>query len=265
MKTQSIFSIDQAEAFREGREVRIFYLFPDLDLTETREEALSRFLSRAEIDRARGTKSDVARAQFFWGRALVRRVLGAWLTRDAREAPICTDEEGKLYLENRQGERPLDFNVTHKPGCIAAAFVCGADVGVDVETYTPERANEKIARRYFAESEVAQLEGLPPDLLAWRFFRFWTLKEAYIKARGLGLKIPLKDFAYSFRDGGILEQSAEGVRIDFSGSIDDDPDAWQFHTRRLGTDHLLSLAIRAGGARPPDLRFQEITPTALLE
>ena len=71
---------------------------------------------------------------------------------------------------------------------ILYAVTRGCPIGVDVEDITAAEWRHGLARRFFARAEVAALEALPPQVQHDAFFRFWTLKEAYIKARGLGLR-----------------------------------------------------------------------------
>lgn len=246
-------------AFEAGCEAHVAYAF--LTGAESADACAPAFgmLAASERERARTFRSEIARRQYLCGRLLARRCLAVYLDRAPDLIGIEPDAEGKLFVA---GESDLDFNISHKPGCVAAGFVRGAAIGLDVEAWAPERANEKIARRFFAPAEVAQLDGLPPGMLAWRFYRFWTLKEAYIKARGLGLKIPLMDFAYTFDEPDALEQPGEGIRIAFSDRIHDRPESWQFQTRKIAPDHLLSVAVRRHAPDPLLLRYAQLDLTA---
>ncbi len=229
-------------AFDSGREAHVIYLFPEGEPFNDQESGFFDTLPAEETARAKTFKSGIARRQFLYGRFLMRRMLAAYLDVEASSLELEATDAGKLFLP---GDDPsLEFNLTHKPGCIAVALAQGRAIGVDAEEYEPDHANEKIARRFFAASEVDQLKGLSRDTLAWRFYRFWTLKEAYIKARGLGMKLPLQDFAFSFDDPLTLEQAGEGIRIRFTGRIEDEPSHWRFQTRRVSDAHLISVAIR---------------------
>lgn len=239
--------------FEAGGEAHLVYLFPEGEPFNEAESALFDSLPEEERSRAGTFKSGIARRQFLFGRLMLRRCLSRYLDAAPERLALVPAEDGKLFLADSRS--PLQFNLTHKPGCIAAAFAKRAAIGVDAEEYEPDRANEKIARRYFSPAEVEQLAGLVGEALAWRFYRFWTLKEAYIKARGLGLKLPLHDFSFSFADPETLEQDGEGVRIAFSGKIEDRPEDWQFQTKRVSPRHLISAAVRHGGAGRLALRY----------
>ena len=81
----------------------------------------------------------------------------------------------------------------------------GRNLGIDVEHVRPEFAGEDIAKRYFSAREMNDLRTLPPDARAEGFFHCWTRKEAYLKATGMGLQIPLDSFAVSV----LPEESAQ--------------------------------------------------------
>jgi 4'-phosphopantetheinyl transferase len=81
------------------------------------------------------------------------------------------------------------------------AFACGREVGIDVEAIRPDFAREAIAERFFTAGEVEELRTLPAELQAVGFFNCWTRKEAYVKARGGGLQIPLDSFEVALRPG----------------------------------------------------------------
>jgi 4'-phosphopantetheinyl transferase len=104
-----------------------------------------------------------------------------------------------------------------------------------------------IADRYFSPHEVRALRALPPDRQRERFFEYWTLKESYIKARGMGLAIPLHQFSFHLDRG-------TPVTISFDRELEDDPRAWQFDRYRPSERHLMASAIRRGVG--PELRVE---------
>jgi 4'-phosphopantetheinyl transferase len=84
----------------------------------------------------------------------------------------------------------LSFNLSHTHGFVACAVTLGTEVGIDVENVDRNLRVQEIAERYFAPDELSDLAACPPDARAKRFFDFWTLKEAYLKAIGVGLSHP---------------------------------------------------------------------------
>src|SRR5207247_6698768 len=93
------------------------------------------------------------------------------------------------------------FSISHSHDAALFAVAKGSNVGVDIERIRPRFANEQIAEKFFSESEVKALRALPAELQPEGFFNCWTRKEAYIKARGEGLSLPLRDFDVSLKPG----------------------------------------------------------------
>jgi phosphopantetheinyl transferase (holo-ACP synthase) len=112
------------------------------------------------------------------------------------------------------------------------------------------RLSHDIADRFFAPREVADLRALPAADQPRVFFDYWTLKEAYIKARGMGLALPLAHFAFTLRP-------PAAPTIAFDAEIQDDPDSWQFSQAWPSPDHRLGLAVRRGDAPDLELRYED--------
>ncbi len=95
----------------------------------------------------------------------------------------------------------MRFNISHSHGLAVLAFARNREIGIDLEPIRPEFAGEEIAERYFSAQELAELRALPAALRPEGFFLCWTRKEAYVKARGLGLQVPLDSFSVSLTPG----------------------------------------------------------------
>jgi 4'-phosphopantetheinyl transferase len=109
------------------------------------------------------------------------------------------------------------------------------DIGLDVEALSREPAIE-LARRFFSAREADQLARTPIDGRATRFLEYWTLKEAYVKARGLGLSLPLDRFS-------VYNTTHNTWGISFEAPLNDDPARWWLRSFRVGTTHQAALAI----------------------
>ncbi|MEM7120950.1 MAG: 4'-phosphopantetheinyl transferase superfamily protein [Pseudomonadota bacterium] len=131
----------------------------------------------------------------------------------------------------------LRFNLSHTNGLVACAITRSADVGIDVESLSRPTPGLDIAERFFSPDEFAMLQKAPADEQHQLFFAIWTLKEAYIKARGMGLSLPLDQFAFDI-DG----LAVRGVR--FRDEIKDNPKNWRFGVQSAGHQHLLAFAVR---------------------
>jgi 4'-phosphopantetheinyl transferase len=187
-------------------------------------------LSPSERARLYGIQHPRALAEFVAGRRLIREVLGALLDVAARDVTLVESVRGALSVDPIHAS-PLRFNLSHTEGLVVLA-VAGSDVGVDVEWLDRKGRTVELADRYFAPAEATALRALPTDQQRDRFFDLWTLKESYIKARGLGLAIPLASFAFSGFEGPGLRVTvdpAHADRLDAAWSFG----VWQHECHRL--------------------------------
>ena len=124
-------------------------------------------------------------------------------------------------------------------------------VGIDIE-YTP-RNNDvmAVADRYFYGAELEELQALSPSEQRERFFDYWTLKEAYIKARGEGISLGLANFGFSIT-------SENAIRISMRSCLNDSPDDWQFWSLTPEIDYRLALALKSSSRA--ELAFYESVP-----
>ncbi len=136
-------------------------------------------------------------ARYVVGRGLLRVLLAGYLGARPEEIEFTYGEHGKPLLA-RPGPW---FNLAHSGAVALLAFSSSAEVGVDVELADPERTHMRVAERFFAPGEVASLRSLPPALQPRAFLYGWTRKEAFMKARGDGLSLPLGSFEVALAPG----------------------------------------------------------------
>jgi 4'-phosphopantetheinyl transferase len=192
------------------------------------------------------------RRRFLITRALVRTLLSRYASVPPADWEFVTTEYGRPEIvKTRAGVPDLRFNVSHTEGLIACAVTVGREVGVDVE-HVGRHVSYDVAGRFFTPREVASLRARPEAERARVFFDYWTLKEAYIKARGLGLALPLGDFAFTLAP-------PAAPSIGFEPAIDDDPTSWQFVQAWVTPAHRLGLAVRRRGADLP-VRIRHVVP-----
>jgi 4'-phosphopantetheinyl transferase len=199
---------------------------------------------RARMERYRDAAD---RSRYLFAHALVRATLSRYAPETAPPAwRFRLGAHGRPEIAAGAGTPPLRFNLSHTEGLVACAVALGRDVGVDVEhTATPRfdvDACLEIAASNFAPSEIAALAALPREARRERFFAIWTLKEAYIKARGLGLALPLARFAFD-----LPPSAASEIRVRFAPEIGDDAAGW--HLARMGPTPAHALALAARRAR----------------
>jgi 4'-phosphopantetheinyl transferase len=160
--------------------------------------AMRGLLEEGELRRADRFVSAVDRRQFAVGRGLLRTILGRYLDRDPASIRFVVNAHGKPGLDPASGVDPtLRFNLAHSGSMVLYALTRGRDLGVDIEKVRPDFGGEALAGRFFAPGEVAALRALPESDRTLAFFHGWTRKEAYIKAKGKGLAIPLDEFEVS--------------------------------------------------------------------
>lgn len=157
-------------------------------------------LSADERTRAARFHFSRDRQQYTATRALLRTILAGYTGSDPKELVFSYSKAGKPAL-NSGRSRSVEFNVSHSGELALLAFTRGREVGVDVEQVRENFDHEAIAGRFFSRQEQAQLAALPPAERYKGFFRCWTRKEAYIKAEGTGLSLPLHQFDVSLGAG----------------------------------------------------------------
>jgi 4'-phosphopantetheinyl transferase len=185
-------------------------------------------------------------------RALVRTVLSRYIPFAATEWRFEPSAYGRPTITNDyEAVRSLSFNISHTNDLIVLAVTCDGAVGVDVECVRREITLE-VASRYFSPTEVAALQSLPAERQRRRFLDLWTLKESYIKARGMGLSIPLSKFSFD------LDGDIENI-VSFDQDFDDLPTRWRFYQLYPSNEHLGALCARRY-AKMPLLISRRVVP-----
>ncbi len=170
-----------------------------LDVQPQQRAKLRSHLNEDEVSRAERFVFPRDRDHFIVARGRLRELLGKYQHCPPNAVQFKTGRYGKLsLLDNRE---QLRFNLSHSHGLALYAFCVGHELGIDTEKIQPEFAGEAISRRYFSATEQRELAEMPRELRDTAFFLCWTRKEAYIKARGDGLQIPLDSFDVSLRPG----------------------------------------------------------------
>ena len=243
---------------------RLSLFFCDIS-SVTSPELLSRYrelLEPAETARLDRFRFEKDRHSFLVSHALLRTVLSEFTGTDADSLQFASGEHGKPYLNSPglQSTAPLAFNLSHSGSCAVVAVRQGqAALGVDIEFHRAERRFAELSRRYFAASEVRALDAEPGHAMMGRFYDIWTLKEAYLKARGTGLLLPLEDFAFAF--------SADRVYFHARPDLDDCPQRWRFWCARFPGEFSVALALESEESPVPALELRvplgESRPTEL--
>jgi 4'-phosphopantetheinyl transferase len=209
-------------------------------------------LDEGERRRARALRRPADRRRHVAARALVRTVLSRYRSPAPQDWRFIADAHGRPQLSPEHQWPELQFNIAHTAGVVVLAVTAGAAVGVDVET-SRRRTDTVALERYFAPTERAALEALPAAARRRRFFELWTLKEAYLKARGLGLRLPLAGFAFEYC-------ALAGLQIQFTGACPDTPQRWALAQLCLRGRYLLALCAERHAPQPATLALYETVP-----
>lgn len=197
-------------------------------------------LSEDERARAARFHFDHHRREFAAIHGATRWLLGRAVGQPPEALRFAAGAWGKPALADAPG---VQFNLSHTRG-MALLAVGAKPLGVDVERIKPELDWRPLARRFFAPQEVAALEALPAEEQRRAFFCCWTRKEAYLKARGMGLSLPLDGFAVTVTGPARLLACAEGVA---------DGTPWALRALDVGAEHVAAVAV-AGAGVPVALR-----------
>jgi 4'-phosphopantetheinyl transferase len=208
------------------------------------------FLSSDEIDRYRRYLVPEAAQTFLAARVLLRSLLSSYVGLEPAAWRFEANPWGRPHIANRGTPGGLFFNLSHKPGFVTCLVGPARDLGVDVEDLSANRSHLfQIAERFFSPSEAGGLRALPAGRQTQRFYELWTLKEAYIKARGVGLSLGLSRFSFSVE--------GDRAQVRFDPGFDDDPGGWDFRLFRLCSPHLISTAVRRLEGRPAPIEMAD--------
>jgi 4'-phosphopantetheinyl transferase len=174
----------------------------DLEAVRAEEARWQEVLSSDERNRAARFHFPHDRQRFVASRAWLRTILAGFLEIDARDLRFSYSKKDKPFVGPAHADSGITFNMSHSGGIALYAFARRREIGVDVEQIRSNFDIEPIARRFFSVLEQQQLAALPEESRVDAFFRCWTRKEAYIKAVGDGLSLPLSQFDVSLESWG---------------------------------------------------------------
>ncbi len=158
-------------------------------------------LSEEERVKAQQFRFDVHRTRWIVAHAVLRMLLCQYLHTDPQHIHFRTNAYGKPALANLSQSHLLQFNISHSEDVALYAFSLQRELGVDVEYMRRNIPYDQVAQHSFSPNEQTILRGLTGEQKHQAFYNCWTRKEAYIKARGMGLSLPLDLFDVSLMPG----------------------------------------------------------------
>lgn len=234
-------------------EIHLWFAFPGE--AEDPQTPPSHPLDEGERTRMARLRFPEAHRLFGASHTLVRTALSHYSRITPGEWRFVNNTHGKPSIDPALDSAHLTFSLSHTRGIAAVAVTRGTEIGADVEKTDRRVDAEKLAGRFFSPEEAAALKQAPPDRLRNRFFLYWTLKESYIKARGIGLSLPLDSF--SFRLGG-----KRPFRIDFSGE-DRGPGNWRFAVLLPRPQYVAAVGLAPAGMGPVRIRCFHFLPSGM--
>ncbi len=183
-------------------------------------------------------KAPKDRHQFLITRTLIRTVLSKYdPTVSPSEWRFTKNQYGRPKISPDMTPLPIRFNLTHTKGLIVCGVTLNIAIGVDVEDLSRQTDRLKIAQRYFSPTMTNALEDLPERQQQQRFFEYWTLSEAYLKGRGIGLFMFPRQFSFH-----LAEDSS--IRLSVDSDWDENPTQWQFLIHRINDTYQLAVAVK---------------------
>lgn len=217
--------------------VHLWLLFTDKPTDPAQLPAYEALLDADERARYGRLRLARIRRQYLLARALVRTTLSHYTPLDPQDWRFVHNAHGRPEIAN-PGAVGLRFNLSHADGLMVCAVSRNRDVGVDVESIDRHNRSLEIAERFFSATECRDLRAQPAARQYSRFFDYWTLKEAYIKARGLGLACPLGRFGFRL-------SADEPIRLWVDADLDERPQRWRCWLWRPTPRHRLALCVEA--------------------
>jgi 4'-phosphopantetheinyl transferase len=173
--------------------------------------------------------------------ALLRTTLSRYADVDPAAWAFTAGPYGRPEISGPPEVPPIRFSLSHTKDLAAVAVAMNHDVGMDVERVSRQTDCSGLARQFFAPLEANQLAALPADQRATAFFQYWTLKEAFVKATGLGLSMSLRSFWFELGDP---------PTVSFAEDCVERASDWHFAQIPLGPEYIGAVAIRAGSTLP---------------
>ena len=227
-------------------DLQLWFAYPG-DLSDAGvEAACAQLLSDEENAHAARFRFERHRREYLATHALTRTALSYAYSLPPHDWSYSVNAFGKPWPVPACGLRFNQSSGAELAVCLVAparaetGAEVGPEVGIDVEAFSRAEGIVPLASKVFSHAEREQLNALPAAERPHRALSLWTLKEAYIKAQGMGLSLPLHSISFLF--GG-----ARGIQLEVDAGVDDDPARWRFclidHV-----EHRIALAVEAGAA-----------------
>jgi 4'-phosphopantetheinyl transferase len=221
-------------------------------------DLLRSLLSKTEIEKVQRYRLAKAKHTALITRAFVRTVLSQYTDVAAEKWLFNISAQGKPEINNPP--IPLSFNLSHNDDLIICAVSLNKQIGCDIESLSRKICVQAIAKRYFSPLEYDRLMALPRAVQDRHFFEYWTLKEAFVKATGLGISQGLESFNFTIGKAE-ASQFNDNIQLDFSPSCtEQDNQHWYSCLLYPDQKHCIALCLKTNNLTKPlnkeDLKVQ---------
>jgi len=203
-------------------------------------QMLGQTLSMDEKKKAGRFYFEKDRRHFIVGRGLLRTILGCYLGMEPIQLGFCYGKNGKPKLADKFGEVTINFNLSHSGNLAFYGFTRDGKIGVDIERIRKIPDMEQIAEQFFSVRENTIFCSLPTGKRKEAFYNCWTRKEAFIKATGDGLTLPLHTFDVTLVPG----EPAELINI--VGNLKES-NRWSLHALTPSPGYVGAIAVEGHG------------------
>ena len=213
-----------------------------LDRPADEVQRLRDLLTDDELERASRFVFERDRQRFIVARGTLRSILGRYIPVSPGQLRFSYNPYGKPFLAPEFSSHLLNFNLSHSGSMALCALTRNMEIGVDIERLRPDFAYDEIAERFFSANEVVVLRTIPAEEQLQAFYNCWTRKEAYIKAHGKGLSLPLDSFDVSFAPGDL-------PRVLITRENPQESSHWTLLDLQPGPGYVGALAVKGTGCR----------------
>lgn len=222
-----------------GDEIHLYFSFPEKITDPGILQGYQSLLTDDELTQMSRFYFARHRHQYLVTRALIRSCLSSYFEVEPAAWRFEKNGYGKPEISFPEQAWPLRFNLSHCEGLIMCGITRDYDIGVDAEdAHRATRAAFESLTSYFSANEIKALNQLPSEQQKQRFFDYWTLKESYIKARGMGLAIPLDKFSFQF-------EADRLSGFELHPDLQDNAKDWQFWRMPIAERYRVAVAVNS--------------------
>jgi 4'-phosphopantetheinyl transferase len=206
-------------------------------------------LSKDEVNRAGRFVFEKDRDHYIAGRGLLRVILGSYLDLEPAQLEFVYGPHGKPALKPGPTDKALEFNLSHSKDLALYAFNWNRRIGIDIEYIIPMADMDNFAEQFFTRRETALINVLSGHQKEDAFFRTWTCKEAFLKANGSGLTVPINQVEISL-------DTDEVVTLSSIGNNKEQTSHWHLEILNHFPGYRAALAVEG---RDVQVKLQQLT------